>query len=73
MRVCLRFVFALASLLFAAARAQAAASGAITGRVFNPATQEYMRNADLTLTAGGLFAQQHELRAVPARLLRQRN
>ncbi len=43
---------ALVSFLFAlgaGASAQTAATGRVTGRIFNPATGEYMRNAEIRL------------------------
>lgn len=50
----------LAWLLFAwtasAALAQSSSSGIITGRIFNPATQQYVRNAEVRVTGTDLVA-----------------
>lgn len=50
----------VAAMLLAAAMpallAQGAATGRITGRIFNPATQEYVRSAEITVTGTALTA-----------------
>ena len=46
----------ITALLLAGALARAAESGAITGRVFNPATGEYIRNAQIRIVESGTTA-----------------
>jgi iron complex outermembrane receptor protein len=43
-------------LLSAVAQAQSASTGAITGRVFNPVTKEYVRNAEVRVEGADQFA-----------------
>ena len=50
----MRLLPSLPLLLAAVAFAADAATGAIQGRVFNPATQEYVRNAEITVAGGNL-------------------
>lgn len=49
-------VMVLACLGGAALQAQSPVSGSIQGRVFNPATQEYVRNAEIHVDGGNLVA-----------------
>src|SRR3954466_15590643 len=57
-RSCLRFALTclLASALSVSAQAQSASGGKITGRVFNPATQQYVRNAEIRVAGTDLVA-----------------
>src|SRR5215217_1871892 len=54
-------IFCLAAALFSLSQlpcavAQSAASGRIGGRIFNPATQQYVRNAEIRVTGTDLVA-----------------
>jgi TonB-dependent receptor len=52
-----RWLVSLAALLVSAvAFGQTTATGVITGRIFNPATQEYVRNAEVVVAGTGLVA-----------------
>src|SRR6476660_4333475 len=50
----------VSSLLALAASAQSAATGAIAGRVFNAATKEYVRNAEVRVEGTNLVAYTEE-------------
>src|SRR3954470_13206062 len=50
------FAVCLSCLLPILSRAQSAASGAITGRVFNASTKEYVRNAEIRVEGTNLVA-----------------
>ncbi len=57
MHAFLRFVFAIAfaGLSLLPVRAQTSATGTVTGRIFNPATQEYVRNAEIAVDGTNLI------------------
>src|SRR3954465_7611358 len=50
------FAVCLSCLLPVISRAQSAASGAISGRVFNASTKEYVRNAEIRVEGTNLVA-----------------
>src|SRR4051812_41901278 len=55
-RLRLTFFVSLLSCLVAAPLALAQGAGTVTGRVFNPATGEYVRNAEVSVQGGSATA-----------------